>query len=234
MANPAFTASASETGGATTVEGSTQGPTTGSTAAPTATSTGTTSPETTETETPTTATTATTTSDDTTDTTGPDPTDTDTSDTDPETTEDPCPECLDEDPICLGPNALLLCVDGCSNLTPCEANQLCWTWEDSSSCDEFPADCGEIAADYHALIQGNKTCVNDEDCQALAGNCKMPGGSCWEVVNDDVTIGLIEELRVDWESIGCDKQPGVGCMEQACVEVEMPEVACNFGTCTEL
>lgn len=233
MPNPAFTvsASASESGGATTVQGSTQGPTTGSTVDPTATSTDTTSPETTEAPT---ATTATTTSDDTTATTGPDPTDTDPdteTDTEPETTEDPCPNCIDEEPACLGHDEILFCENGCSVIVPCEVNELCWTWEDSSSCAEFTADCGELAGEYHGLIQDNRTCDIDEDCQALKGHCQMAGGACWEVVNLDVVQGQFDEITNAWaQNQSCDKEPGVGCM--ICIGVLAPEVACKLGTCT--
>jgi len=111
----------------------------------------------------------------------------------------------------------------------CSENTLCWEFEGSATCTEFEADCFDFADEYHNLIQENKSCITNESCQALPGHCQMAGGHCWEVVNLDVTDMEIAEISDGWIALGCDPEPGVGCM--TCEGIDPPTVICDNGTC---
>jgi hypothetical protein len=90
--------------------------------------------------------------------------------------------------------------------------------------EQPPLQCEEVEAAYNALLQDNRGCRADDECQILYGQCGVGLGGCYEAVNQHISQEDLNELAsqhdpVECESAVCDCAPleyGVACVAGQC------------------
>jgi hypothetical protein len=127
-------------------------------------------------------------------------------------------ECLDQCEDGHVPGESWEAGDGCNVCTCTEELLIMCT---TLACPEI---CGELEAQYEALVTDNTACEKDADCQALQGQCGVGLGGCWELVNQTIK-------QDDLVSLG-QKFSQAGCTQWMCKCMLPPVPACVEGVCS--
>lgn len=85
--------------------------------------------------------------------------------------------------------------------------------------------CGDVAEAYRGLVEENRSCTRDEDCQVIEGSCAIGLGGCWYAVNRSVGYDDTDQLAARYRELACGGP--------VCRCAAPPERAvCDEGSCT--